>query len=443
MVLALIFSNITLVLAQRPEYNSSQSDFTLNEVEAIDAEIDAIHGEGFSANERNAHAQLELLYEIFGTGHRGEIIYPDFFGGTYIDESGNLVVLIVNTNHQRAQAYNAISTQLDPSVIYRFVDFSYNEMLATVEYISSIRRTMADNECVYARNVTAVGVRPFTNQVTVFLQVYNDSMIEGFRQYVYDSPMISFEQLNGITILDTSPPFRNYSDYSYHYLNSYWNNYYYQEASISTDERNSPLPPAAPFPGMGIRARAMQPPLTGSGSGTVGFRVRCPHMPWRRGFITTAHQNQFRLHNELVTRPAIGALSVGIISEQILNNTMDASLVTGAITSNTLPNGQQLSTSVTQPAFAGGVSMAGGSTGRIVGGSILNTNVWLDCACCNRFTFSGLRLTNIPVQPGDSGSTVFATANRLTSGIVLAGDSAHMVYLPAHRILSQFGLERY
>jgi len=449
-----IFATITIA-SQRQDGLSLEEKvaiyegITLEELLARDAEIDDIHGVGFSANERNAHAQLDLLYEGFEVNCQGEYIYPDFFGGTYIDEFGNLVILIANTGYDRAYAQNILSNQLDSRVNYRFVEFSYNEMRSAVEYILNSSRDMAcadlrGDACVYARNVTGVGIRSSANEITVFLAIYNDYMIEGFRRYVFDSPMISFEQLGGISfrnVLYDAPC--SHGDSDCYRFNCYWINYHEEIADMNFDERN--LPSTVPTPGMGIRTRAFQSPLLGA-EGTVGFRARLINMPQiGRGFVTSAHQFT-HVGGELVTRPLIGAHYVGTVINRSLTTTMDAAFVTGAPnSSNILPDGRVLSTFVTQPAFSGGVSMAGGTTFRydgIVSGSILNTNFGFTCTCCRRNTFSGMKLTDISVRLGDSGGTVFATADRRTAGIVIAGQ-ANMVFLPAHRILSHFGLERY
>jgi len=71
--------------------------------EQIDAMIDAEVGvEGFAARQRLAREVFEQMYESFERDVNGDIIYPDFFGGAYINDEGNLTVLITEAAQTNA-----------------------------------------------------------------------------------------------------------------------------------------------------------------------------------------------------------------------------------------------------------------------------------------------------------------------------------------------------
>lgn len=172
---------------------------------AVAAEIDAARGEGYSANKRNALELLMLLHDGFATRRDGTVMYPDFYAGTYIDDSGSLVLLIAASHQRSALEHEGGALLIEAGVSYRFVEFSYAELLATSERIMDIRlerAVLSDDICVYASNVTGTGIRTDLNMITVFLLEYNDDMIAGFKRYVYDSPMLMFRQLD--FVLDLS-----------------------------------------------------------------------------------------------------------------------------------------------------------------------------------------------------------------------------------------------
>lgn len=165
---------------------------TLEELLVIDAEKDTIAGEIFSENQRKAMRQHRLLYEEFMRTNDGTIIFPDFYGGSYIDYNGHLVLLIVESYHE-AQTQESVRILIDAGVSYRFVEFSYAELIAAHATIASITSARSQDGCRYSNNIGHGGNDARINRAVIGLIVYNEEMIAGFRRYVYDSPMITFE----------------------------------------------------------------------------------------------------------------------------------------------------------------------------------------------------------------------------------------------------------
>jgi len=406
---------------------------------AADAEVDAQRGEGFSANHHIANEQLVQLYAGFATSRDGTVLYPEFFGGSYISDDGSLVLLIVESSYVRAQRHDAINELLESNVTYRFVEFSYAELRAAANSIFATVLNMSDDGCVYANNVTGVGLNPSINGVVVYLEVYDRAMIAGFRQYIYDSPLIGmFMQLDGVYLREADySPFRdNYCiDRSYYYNN--YRDIHYQ----NDDKADGMLQPASLIsvgPGFGVRTRGPLPFYA-----TVGFRVRCDRTG-ARGFISAGHAFPF-IGNDALTRPMLGGVLLGTTRRSVLNPTADFAFIgtytRNAVTTNTLPNGQSLGVGVITVSWQNQVSMAGANTGGVVSGIVHDVGFSFACRCC-RTIFNNVIRTDISVLGGDSGGPVFAGSNRNLVGTVLGGGQNQMIVLPANRILNA-GFSRY
>lgn len=113
----LILGIFTLAQASIPYQEPMRGGATLEEQIAMDAEIDAVFGENFSSNLREASNQREIMYEGFMWTRSGDIIVPDFYGGSFIDYDGRLVVLIVESTLGRA--YSSIGALLEAGVRYK------------------------------------------------------------------------------------------------------------------------------------------------------------------------------------------------------------------------------------------------------------------------------------------------------------------------------------
>ena len=124
----------------------------------------------------------------------GAIIYPVYFGGLYFHTSGNLVVFITDDSIVFEDTVFACIPNSE-YIIVRKADFSYNEMVAAVNYINNIRSKVHSNEIDHpaARNIASLGVSGSTNRVRVFLLDYTEEQIDLFRRTLLDTPMINFE----------------------------------------------------------------------------------------------------------------------------------------------------------------------------------------------------------------------------------------------------------
>ena len=147
-------------------------------------------------NQRIASLQIDAMYAGFEGGRSNVAMYPDFFGGVYIGADSHAHVLIVESMYESARSHPSFGALLDEGVGYSFIAMSLAQLheaqSAICDMISLVRAAQPSN--IYADNVSGLSSCMFCSKVFVGIVNYNERMIDGFRQYVYDSPMIVFRQ---------------------------------------------------------------------------------------------------------------------------------------------------------------------------------------------------------------------------------------------------------
>ena len=103
---------------------------------------------------------------------------------------------IVESKFEQAHRHDLIGPLLEAGARYRHAEFSYAELLATQEAIwNSHESRYRLYGCIYAQNISGGYIAPHVNRVVIGIIDYNERMIAGFRRYVYDSPMVLFQQM--------------------------------------------------------------------------------------------------------------------------------------------------------------------------------------------------------------------------------------------------------
>jgi len=439
MTLVLIVSTIAVVNAAAQtqdrmcELRQIQADMA-----EMEAQTDAILGEGISENQRKALEWLELMQEGFEHTRSGDVVFPSFYGGVYLGYDGRPVVLIVESEIQEARGQNHLS-EIIADGNYRFVEYSYAELRETqrVVWDKIIERALI---CNYADNAIMIRVCTMSNRVIVSLIDNNDEMIMGFRLHVYDSLMLDFERRNPISMPGTGD-----SPFCAVYYNYTDNNHSY---SIY-EEKYTGITPASVWPvnpGHGlfrVRLSGWLPP-----DATMGFRAFSNS--YGGGFVSVAHSFD---HGQMPVHTGYFNGVVGrTTSKRVYNPAigMDAVFIRhywghqGEIT-NTLPNGLTLSTNVVGSFIQNmTVISAGARTGGVTWSTIIAPNGSFRIAGTN-VSFENVVITNGSSRPGDSGGTVFLPS-LTTAGIIVGGTTGAdslMAFVPAHRILSTLNLFRY
>ena len=153
----------------------------------------AVFGEEFLRNHDAAIEMAETILVSFEEAEAGRIEYPKNFGGMYIDENGNLVVLAVGSEYS-----NEIAQFASPGNT-RFVEFAYHELH---EIIRVIAQFWQDDTGPVSQNIGCISLDTIGNRVEVSLSDLSAEAIELFETTVIRHPALVFIQSFGGTVLD-------------------------------------------------------------------------------------------------------------------------------------------------------------------------------------------------------------------------------------------------
>lgn len=145
----------------------------------------------FVANhDRSMTYHMNLMESFEASGYGTYSTRPDYYGGSYIDDNGNFVILIKgNPSDYRAKIEERIKGK---DVIFKQTDISFvelNEIMDTInKYISDKRNNKV------AQNILSAALDELNSQIRVGLKDLNPQSIEEFKENVINSPYIEFEQ---------------------------------------------------------------------------------------------------------------------------------------------------------------------------------------------------------------------------------------------------------
>jgi hypothetical protein len=352
--------------------------------ESLDEHLISVFGEEFLNNHDRSMVVVNEIYSLFPSNRLGYTVYPEFFGGMFIDEYGNLVVHLINDEVARTrsiQDLGNIEFILEQNVIISHTNHSYNYLNRLIEYIHGF---MLDNaESYVARYVSHMYLSVRSNKVVVALNNYNEDIKALFRHIVTDSPAIKLTEAQ--------------IGFGFNFQHDHYDlveNSLYLEDNIcvlSIDSRG----PITARPGMGVDRF------------TIGYRAAVNGV---QGVVTAGHA--------VYLNQRIGLF--GTVTGRMRSINVDAAFI--EVTENvTLSNNffmqeGQLNPWTTHPVEGARVTMLGARTGSFQSGIISSTN----------FAYSiltGLVLTDVFGQEGDSGGPVFtgtAASNNLI-GIITGG----------------------
>ncbi len=147
--------------------------------------------------ESKSSLQYEKLMDSFEETETGELIYPDYYGGSYIDDDGGFVVCVVATNaEEKKYTSKSIEETIHASDFkIKSVKYSYNELEEMMEFLNKYKQNTRDSEI--AKSWSGHFLSDSDNAIFVELDVVSDEQISLFRKEVTDSPMISFINSGG------------------------------------------------------------------------------------------------------------------------------------------------------------------------------------------------------------------------------------------------------
>ncbi|MCL2576028.1 MAG: S1 family peptidase [Defluviitaleaceae bacterium] len=453
----------------------------------------------FSENYIRTLSYIDNLSATFADG-RGEWNFPDYIDDMYINDDGILVIQLSQSSMETTLSMNQSRSMLSRYVdlghiIFETVEFSRAELDKIIELLANwVRYNDPHGEFI-----TGFGTAVMLNRVEVDLYEATPESIDYFRRNIIDSPMVIFNQprvIRGLNIettelfvsilqaegmwdlwLDTS---NNFTPEAIMHLREIFANALAEESGyvINTDEmveggdsQSFLYPSSYPwlqYPPLSsdygaetlndrtVRAGERMYNNQGRFVGSAGFRVR--HMTTgREGFVTAAHNfpnGQFTPQQIL---DGSGRVFWGVTTLPPLwqhNADLDAVFVHTQSTvnvTNTLLNGQILSTVWSAPTVGMRVAFQGGQTAVISPSTLGREGVishinHQHVSNTAPVTVLNTIRTNLVVWPGDSGSPMYQIADGVnrTMGITIGNyRNADGIFMPANRIIQGLQLSRY
>ena len=120
-------------------------------------------------------------------------LYPSYYGGHFIDDEGNLVINIVET-YGNAYDSTVLSRVLsNANVSSQQVRFSYTNLHSVFDFIGVYRLENPDCEIIQ-RHVVWHYICVFNNRIVVGLYGYSEELKDAFKDYIINSPVITFQE---------------------------------------------------------------------------------------------------------------------------------------------------------------------------------------------------------------------------------------------------------
>ncbi|MBQ8572931.1 MAG: hypothetical protein IJ451_05660 [Ruminococcus sp.] len=123
--------------------------------------------------------------------------FPDYYGGSYIDSNGDLVILIVDKVMRSTFAIDTVS-EIANNPIIKNCEYSYTELKDIMAQIASILEPIEKSKALYSGQVKCWAIDDEKNCIYVYLKDLNDEVITWFKNNVCNSNCIVFKQSNNV-----------------------------------------------------------------------------------------------------------------------------------------------------------------------------------------------------------------------------------------------------
>jgi len=171
----------------------------------------AERGVEFATNYVRTLTMLNNFVDSLPVSRTGELMFPDYFGGAYIDADGNAVLLMVNMPvappvlEGRDAAHRPISAHIEQmqtseGVAVREVEFAYSDLWATIHLLNELIPPTPED--MAAANAGGWHLDVVANRVVVELVDFTEDAVNVFRETVLDAPLIVFKQSDGPMVLE-------------------------------------------------------------------------------------------------------------------------------------------------------------------------------------------------------------------------------------------------
>ena len=188
-----------------PEDTFRDKDFAA----AFFAAAVSYYGEEYLTNLEQARINDNHLMALFGydahTVDAGDPVYPDFIGGIYYNDNGNMVVQIVEDFITRdAKLYSCVEDFIVKAgnIIVENVQFSINEIDKTNRVLDILYHSKNNiNKSKVWDNIISYEIDTINNRIVIYLKKCNMVDIVQFRSEVLNSPMIVFDEADEPVVL--------------------------------------------------------------------------------------------------------------------------------------------------------------------------------------------------------------------------------------------------
>lgn len=177
--------------------------------EEISIDMDTVQAESENSMNRNemyriaeeqsvAYNHYQRIMELMGTQTRdgssqSEIVYPNYYGGAYINDDNKLVML-VKKEFATTRAACDLMSQIDDEVVITECEYSYSELQGAMEIIVD----KIEQNTSFAKKIGMLGIMESENKVLVCLYDKSDENTNWFKNEVIGTEMIRFEEMTPI-----------------------------------------------------------------------------------------------------------------------------------------------------------------------------------------------------------------------------------------------------
>lgn len=134
-----------------------------------------------------------------------KLIYPDYFGGMYVNDEREITILI--KSNEKSVFSDLTQRMGTNSYIVKHCDFSYNELQGLFDEITELWLNPSNDHLFDDVSLVSFGINDITNRVQFDLLDCSEANIQKFKRTIKDSPMLSFEKANGkLKLTSTTNP---------------------------------------------------------------------------------------------------------------------------------------------------------------------------------------------------------------------------------------------
>lgn len=143
-------------------------------------------------------ASLNLENSFITTRSSGQAEkYPNYYGGGYISDKDELVVLVRQGFNKESVKTEIQNRSKSSSIVIKECNYSFNDLM---ELNDNLSKLYCENDNLVKRlHWFSVGISPEKNRISVCLFDCSDENIQNFKSEVSDSQMIIFEKIDAFS----------------------------------------------------------------------------------------------------------------------------------------------------------------------------------------------------------------------------------------------------